>query len=1222
MKNLRKLPLAVLTSMLPILAMDASWAAPGELANAPLTATTGVEANIHLTIDDSSSMNWGMMLSNDMSTFIVASPAPDLDSTEDLVPIVGGQTRRYWHPADANPNLPGEIMPDAEFTTTSANWDDHFWIVRTNEVNTLYYDSNIDYKPWAGLDANGQPLFQNANPSAALINPNDPTQTTNLTERITYTSVDGCPAPSFPFFGFPFFGSSTCNQSLFLPTFYTWTDSNGNGRLDSSDSHTLVKIHPDTPTTQYPSGRTYAQEIQNFANWFQYYRKREYTAKAAIGAVINNASSVRMGLDLFNDGHVFDSASMRDPANKAALLNTFYSIESSGNTPAREALRRVGEMFRQSTTVNTIPPPILPQSDGGECQQNFNILMTDGFWTDSIFSPFNFPNSDLDGGPQDTDIHIGNGVFKGFDGNASQSADGGNYADNFSNTLADIAMHYYETDLRDLANRVPTSPGIDLAPHQHLVTYSVAFGVEGTLDTSISPTTDGFAWTDPNRQGFLAVDGRLRIDDLWHAAYNSRGQFLSARSPEQLENALNVAIDDIADRTATSSAVSVTSARLTTESVVYRSQYNTNRWTGTISALPIENLDLGILSDSELWDAATVLDQVTVTPQNRTILTYHNTADPNSPRDGIPFRWNSITNAMKADLRINPAGAIDNDTIAEARLDFLRGDRSNEGQGFNFRERGSRLGDIVNSGPVFVKEANLRWPDDSPFFPSGDNAYSEFATRISTDNPDTPANEARQGVIYVGANDGMVHGFRESDGKEILAYIPSNLFSDVKGEGLHYLTHGNYLHKFYNDLTPTISDVYIANNNATDWHTILIAGQRGGGRGYTALDITNPNNFSENNAANVVMWEFTNATDNDLGYTFSQPQVGVTNDGEWVAIFGNGYNHSGDGAAKLFIVKIAAGLDGTWSVSDYTKISTGEGAVDDLNGLGTPALADLDGNGTIDRAYAGDLKGNMWVFDLSSTLPSTWTQASSVSKLFTTVGNRPITSQPALSFHPTIGDNVNNAPNLMVAFGSGQLLVHGDLTATDAEYFYAVWDRGESNLTSTSLVAQTTQATTVNVAIDPANPDAGTTSVEARILTSNNVDYSTSRGWYINLPGSGERTVTNPIIRSNVVFFNTLIPASDVCAGSGSGFRFTVDLASGGAPSEPVIDINQDGVVDENDRQSGEAQAVIAAIKYDRALTDDTITERHLINQSELIAIQTAPDRKTGRISWQELLQQ
>ena len=693
-------------------------------------------------------------------------------------------------------------------------------------------------------------------------------------------------------------------------------------------------------------------------------------------------------------------------------------------------------------------------------------------------------------------------------------------------------------------------------------------------------------------------------------------------APQELENALNVAIDDIADRTATSSAVSVTSARLTTESVVYRSQYNTNRWTGTISALPIEDLDLGILSDTELWDAAQVLDQVTVTADNRTILTYHNTADPTSPRDGIPFRWNRITDAMKADLRINPAGLVDSDTIAEARLNFLRGDRSNEGQGFNFRERGSRLGDIVNSGPVFVKEADLRWPDDSPFFPSGLNAYSEFRARVSEDDPATPANEAREGVIYVGANDGMIHGFRESDGKEVLAYVPSNLFSDVKGQGLHYLSHSNYLHKYYNDLTPTISDVYIAHNNATDWRTILVAGQRGGGRGYSALDITNPSSFSEDNAANVVMWEFTSDTDNDLGYTFSHPQIGVTNDGEWVAIFGNGYNHSGDGAAKLFIVKIAEGLDGTWSVSDYTKISTGVGTPADLNGLGTPALADLDGNGTIDRAYAGDLQGNLWAFDLSSTLPSTWTQATSVNKLFTTIGNRPITSQPALSLHPTIGDNATNSPNLMVAFGSGQMLVRGDLTTTNNEYFYAVWDRGETNLTSLNLVAQSSQATTVNVAIDPTNPNAGTTAVEARTLSSNNVDYGTSRGWYINLPGGGERTVTNPIIRSNVVFFNTLIPATDICAGSGSGFRFTVDLASGGAPSEPVIDINQDGVVDDNDRVNNVAQSVVAAVRYDRALTDDTITERHLINQSELIAIQTAPDRKTGRISWQELLQQ
>jgi len=1210
---IQKLSIIVSLGLLPLIVARGPYAAPGELASSPLTTSTAVEPNIHLTLDDSGSMKLQMMITPDL-----LSRVPTLNGqsrvlvsidADEGIPIVDRKERHVWHPRDAAD--PALIMPDASLQSNEI-WNNHFWVLRTHEVNKLYYNPAVTYEPWPGLDANGTPMYRDANPAAVLLDPNQPATAANtfdLTdENFTYASTDGCP------FIIEFF-RGTCTQSLFLPVFYTSTDSNNNGIVDSSDTHTLVEIKPATNAALFPSG-SYQAEIQNFANWFQYYRSRESAAKAALGNIVFNANFVRMGLDLLNQGHRNHLESMTDENRKIALLRSIYGVDSSGFTPARSALIEVGEMFRQSTTVDGIPAPILPANEGGECQQNFNILMTDGLWTEESDITVGNADANSDIGHA-TDINIGGGITKGFDGDATQSIDGGNYADAWSNTLADVAMHYYETDLRDLANKVPTTPGIDQAPHQHLVTYTVAFGVQGTLDPlNDSPTSDGFVWPDP------FANPSAKIDDLWHAAYNSRGSFLSAQNPTELIDALSVAIDDIADRTATSSAVSVTSARLTTDSVVYRSLYNTNRWTGTISALPIVDLQLGIISDQELWDAASVLDQPSVTADNRTVLTLHKTADLMSPRDGVPFRWANITDAMKADLRINPAGISDSDAVAEARLDFLRGDRTNEGTGFGFRVRDSRLGDIVNSGPVFVKEANLGWPDEAPF-PTGDNAYSTFRQSIGVDDPDTPNNEAREGVIYVGANDGMLHGFRESDGREILAYVPSNLFSSVRGEGLHYLTHPNYLHKYYNDLTPTISDVYIAHNNATQWRTVLIAGQRGGGRGYSALDITNPASFSEDNASATVMWEFSETDDDNLGYTFSQPQVGMTNDGEWVAVFGNGYNHSGaDGDAKLFIVKIAEGLDGEWSASDYTVISTGAGSAADRNGLGTPALADIDGNGTIDRAYAGDLQGNLWAFDLESPLPSTWVQASSVSRLFTTIGSRPITSQPALSFHPTVGTTDTNSPNIMVAFGSGQLLVKNDLVATNNEYFYGVWDRGEANLTATNLVAQVSSTTSVQALVDPLNPDAGTTTVEARTLTRSNVDYNTSRGWYINLPASGERMVTNPIIRSNVVFFNTLIPATDICAGSGSGFRFSVDLAFGGPPSEPVIDINQDGVVDDNDRLGDELHSVVAAVRYDRALTDDTITERHLINQSELIAIKTAPDRKTGRISWQELLQE
>ena len=245
--------------------------------------------------------------------------------------------------------------------------------------------------------------------------------------------------------------------------------------------------------------------------------------------------------------------------------------------------------------------------------------------------------------------------------------------------------------------------------------------------------------------------------------------------------------------------------------------------------------------------------------------------------DGIPFRWDDLAANHVADLRKNPAGGDDSLAVAEQRLDYIRGDDANAGENGDFRERFSLLGDIVNSGPVFVGAPALNWPDTAPF-------PTETGTRYS-DYKNGPA-ASRAGVVYVGANDGMLHGFAESDGEEALAYIPNLLFSTAAGEGLHYLTDPGYKHKYYNDLTPTVSDIYVSFGGSVQWGTVLISGLRGGGRGIYALDVTDPDAFKESNAADLVLWEFTNADDPDLGFTYSQPQIALANNGQWVAIFG------------------------------------------------------------------------------------------------------------------------------------------------------------------------------------------------------------------------------------------------------------------------------------------------------------------------------------------------
>jgi type IV pilus assembly protein PilY1 len=283
-------------------------------------------------------------------------------------------------------------------------------------------------------------------------------------------------------------------------------------------------------------------------------------------------------------------------------------------------------------------------------------------------------------------------------------------------------------------------------------------------------------------------------------------------------------------------------------------------------------------------------------------------------------------------------------------------------------------------------------------------------------------------------------------GRELLAYVPNKIIDGTArfANRLDQLTSVLYSHRFFVDLTPTIEDVYMrprASASSRSWTSLLVGGLGGGGKGYYALDVTNPAVFTAVGAPGTVLWEFTDDDDTypvdasgdpltdgdgnlltdmlgqpakDLGYAFSQARIAMSNaengagGKEWIATFGNGYNSSA-GIAKLFVLFVERGLDG-WGAGDFVKLSTGEGArqAPDVlagrpNGLGEPALIDVDLNGTVDRAYAGDLFGNLYRFDLAATNPRDWT----VTKLFqatydgTLATRQPITKRPYVVKHPT-----------------------------------------------------------------------------------------------------------------------------------------------------------------------------------------------------------------------------
>ena len=605
------------------------------------------------------------------------------------------------------------------------------------------------------------------------------------------------------------------------------------------------------------------------------------------------------------------------------------------------------------------------------------------------------------------------------------------------------------------------------------------------------------------------------------------GTAFLASDQASLTSALQSISSNIVSKLAAAGSVALNSQSVTTSSRVYQGRFSSADWSGQMLSIPI-NPD-GSLGTAQ-WDAGQLLNSQNY-DTGRAIIT-----QKPSTATGIPFRWPANTanptateldTTQSAALNASPATSAA-DSNGPARLNYLRGSQANEGSsGLGFRPRNvSRLGDLVNSAPVWV---------GAPSSNFADAGYSAFRTTYLNRTP----------MVYVGANDGMLHAFNASSGAETLAYVPARIFG-----ALNQLTSPTYSHQYYVDGTPSVADV----NYASTWHTVLVAGLGAGGKGLYALDITDPSQFSESNAASIALWEFTDSTDSDMGVALSRPTIAKLNNGVYAAIFGNGYNNTGTGQAALYIVNVQTG-------ALIKKISTLAGTTASPNGLSTPVVIDRDGNRTVDTVYAGDLQGNLWKFDLSDTNPANWKisygTATAPAPLFTakdSYGNpQPITSTPDVGAHPNGG--------YLVYFGTGMYLQLSDITNTQSQTVYAIWDNG-ATVSASSLLQQTVLGTTT------VSPNS------YRVISTNPINWATNKGWYINLPTSGERVVTDPFLRNGRLIFTSTIPSSQQCTYGGSSWLMELDYLTGGAPGVTVFDVNNDGTVTTADTVQWQSAAV------------------------------------------------
>ena len=1302
------------------------------LAQVPLELVEGVDPNVLILMDDSGSMDFAFATNEPGAVFTIRNddrqPRPRSRRSETyyyIIDLPNDTLFRAGMPSEA------ELLGSSTFGTPGNPNQYGVWRGRNHRYNKIYYDPQTRYRPWRGLGPDDQP-FPEADPDRAVLNPFRPNEGFGNGVRNGNRGWDGDLRRTWQYsaFGVPDWDDSGGDrgriiEDYYIPRYYVITNENFNGIPAWNTPHCLVEIRPagegytdkdenaDVPICEaytndlgggryqsngvFPGGVnrtdcadplqcTFAEEIQNFANWFVYYRNREYTVKASLGAVVADVTSLNVGYATINRPTTERRfIQPMEPSfrgtNKSRLLTQIYEINSSGGTPLRQNLDRAGRHFRCrsgdifGSTGNSAPGtgtcPVAP-APAGLCQQQFTLLFTDGEWNGGYTGGVGNEDTDEPGSP----------------------FDGGFFADGVADTLADVAMFYYETDIHSsLDNLVPTTDrdralaatnaftnGGNATMHQHVTTFTVGFGVDGNLTESDIPTQLGgppatVNWRNPFNNGLA------KFDDLRHAALNGRGDYLSAADPSALERELRDAFDEFGSGAGAASAVSFNSQQVRNDTRVFRGFYNTDDNTGDLVAQLVD-FENNTVVDPPIWSAADRLDARD--PFSRLIVTYDRQPDEANPSpEGGRFRFGRLNSEQQVG-------------IAKSNVAYLRGARGNERPLGDLRERPGSLGllgDIVNSSPVFVGAPSFFGRDRAPYPVGSGELYSEFVA----------ARSGRIGMVYVGANDGMLHGFKADSGDELFAYIPDRLIraGQEDANAIRDFVDPVYQHQFYVDNQPSIADVFMKTRGSGTraWATVLVGSLRAGGRGLFALDITDPDGLEvggtgakERLAAERVLWEFTNEDDSyplvppgpsggtvgtpagggvdaltdadgrgvrDLGFTYSVPTIAMTNvahsgdsDLKWAAVFGNGYN-STYGHASLFVNFIEDGNDGAWDPGDFVKVQTGVGPAPLgepnaglPNGLGEPRLIDLDGNGTIDFGYAGDLRGNLYRFDLTSANPDNWTSTIIFRATYTDGTPQPITTQPIVTRN-------TQADGVVVLIGTGGYFTETDGTDQSIQSLYGIWDRIQANPFAVEAAPPTRNGDrSLLVEQELINLFDGSLGA-FRTATSNEVIYDTAsvRGWYIdfdprrptttvegginpdlsgNAPPAiqfpGERAVRNLDIRGGFLFVNTVIPRDSLsCDVSPGGFAFAINPLTGGVGglnADSAFDINNDGQFDTNDLVGG---AVVSGLRFDDAVpTDSTFigTKRFTQLSDRSLDIRdtnTGFGSRTGRLSWREL---
>lgn len=919
-------------------------------------------------------------------------------------------------------------------------------------------------------------------------------------------------------------------------------------------------------------------------------------------------ADLRVGFSTYNSG---TGGLLLDPVGtlgaagstkRTNLVSTINSLNASGATPLMETLQDIGRYFANGYTGNlTLHPGAANASTDSvasvfnnhkfangssvsstaadaapitlSCQRSFAVVLTDGR-----------PSADR---AISTDLRDYIGDCAAGRCNAT------------SDDAPDTSVTVTTSNLQSLKNGVQVGRTYEAAGSDYLDDMAAALNDIDLRPDFAAESSTGSQFKNNVVSYFVGfADPAVQNDPLLQSSALNGGSstIRIANDSAALATVFSNIVSNILATSSSAGSAAASSTQLNTGTRVLQGSFNSGDWSGDLQSFKVSTGGgscatgttpaLGELCPNAEWSAAAQLANQT----SRNILTY----DPAS-RTGVAFRFSGTTHisTTQAD-QLKKNGGSDTDTDAQNRLSFLRGDLTQDGKSATPRKRGSKLGDIVNSSPVYVGPPSAVYSDST---------YASFRTDAT--------NSARAAMVYVAANDGMLHGFLASTGDEKFAYVPSTAFGSGSNQPLYNLTQTPFSHAPIVDGPLAVTDAKVSNS----WKSVLIGSLGGGGRGIYALDVTNGASITETTTSKA-LWEFTSADDADLGYTVGQPSIVKMKNGQWAAIFGNGYTTTsltetfGSGKSCLFIAflegptssgwgTVSSGGTGLSSSSRYVKICTNIGDTTTPNGLAAPAAVDVDRNSdeAVDFIYAGDERGNLWRFDVNNSDPAQWKVAYGGTPLFTTsdgTNPQPITEQPEVGYNLNNGAATSTSdPKLAIYFGTGRYLGKNaggtsDISTSGVQTFYGIFD---NNLTATSTSAISPATTRSNLRaqfvtkeVNASGANCTGSAINASgscfRVTSQNAVTSSDKGWYIDLyntngadantKGSatatyGERQVTTPILRGGRIIFTTLIPSTDPCSPGGGGWVMELEAKSGGRTASPTFNTNSDRVINQDD---------------------------------------------------------